>query len=112
MTTFREQFFQKCGGIDLGQTPLSEKDVETLTAIYPETVKKFKAMVKALPDFDGLDYASHDEGLMLGSRVHNLEAIKYRLRGKPFAESPEGWLMDALFDSASADYWYQFEKEW
>lgn len=112
MTTFREQFLGKCNGIHMDCAELSTEDVATFNKLYPEVLKKFKAMVRALPDFDSLDYASHKEGLMLGNRVHSASALISRLRGVSFSDGPEAWILDALFDGASADYWYEFEKEW
>lgn len=107
---FRDQFKGKIGGIDLGKAPLSPADVEVFKNLIDAARTKFKAMVKELPDFDKLDYASHDEGLMLGNRVHSNDAVLYRLRG--IEGLTEAWILDALFECASSDYWYQFEKQY
>lgn len=107
---FRDQFLGKIGGIDLGKAPLSIADLADFKTLIDDARKKFKAMVKALPDYDKLDYASHSEGLMLGNRVHSDEAVLARLRG--VVGITNEWILDALFDCASSDYWYCFEKEY
>lgn len=51
-----------------------------------------------------------------GNRYYDNETVLDRIESAAteyeFLENPDGWVMDALRDCASADHWYTYEKQY
>jgi len=112
--TFQSQFLGKCNGVQLNGVQLTAEDRVVFNTLFPDIKKRFCDLVRALPDYNKLEHASHKEGIFLGHRVSSAGLVMDRLRGlaDKFSENPEAWMMDAMYDCSTADYWYEFEKEW
>ena len=109
-------FINKCNGIDVGSSVTPEAKA-AVKAVFDEARAEFRCFVQDNPTFDHTDGADHHRMRYLGTQC-SLSGVLARLGGfdilgyHAIYGSPKAWVLDALRDCASVDYWYAFEKEW
>jgi hypothetical protein len=102
-------FLNECNGIHHGYAEHSNVAKVVLLAVYGPALEKFKAYVGGR--------TNHDTQMEIGRRCQ-FEGVLDRLLGFDILGvhaamgTPEEWVLDALRDCASADYWYAYMKDY
>lgn len=97
-------FFNRCNGSCASVINFSDNARALATNLVEFCRKNFKRL------------DPKDDKYSLGIRFYSDDTVLRRIESAAteyeFYEDPEGWLMDALRDCASADHWYETEKQW
>lgn len=114
------RFLGQCNGIDCQGADITGRRKEQIESIFDAVLHQFETMLNDTPGTkDGVNARF---GYMVGSRC-TLSGVLSRLQGKGYqieqtlASSTahatlRDWVLDALRDCASADYYYNFEKDY
>lgn len=106
-------FLNKCSGIDAQGAALSREMKAKVESIYEVCIEVFTEMVRRTPGTK--NDVNHRLRYYLGTRC-NLDGVMKRLMGREYqmewSANLLSWVLDALRDCASADYYYSFEKEY
>lgn len=93
-----------CNGVGIPHIAYTPEMTERLIKIIHEEREKLRQDV------------NREEQLYCGTRFEDDEQVIARMesadREKLFANGDREAVIDALYECMSADYWYQFEKEW
>jgi hypothetical protein len=102
-------FIGRCNGYSPNSARnLSKEAREALVKVLPEAREKFKVVRRVLLDRGTQSY--------LGSRFESDDAVLARVGNVASSDevlaNPMGWALDGLRDCATADHYYESEKEW
>ena len=93
-----------CNGVSIPSKAYDPEMTERLINIIHEEREKLRQDV------------NREEQLYCGTRFEDDEQVIARMESarqeKLFANGDREAVIDALYECMSADYWYQFEKEW
>jgi hypothetical protein len=105
-------FLKRCNGYSSGTPELKKETAEAVVSILTQARMAFREWA------DNEQKSGRDGDFYYGHRFNTDSKVLQRIQSaegvssEDVSNDPMAWALDALYDCASADHYYTFEKEW